>query len=108
MVADTNDLGGGNGQPHNPNFRPACAAVGEKAVVVFTPQPDITAYEMAKSTEILLYGFAVLIRAAPPEIVDLLYDLLDEPVKRHWTRQEKSQLAVAQKPQGLHLPPGMG
>ena len=93
--------GDSTGLPH-----PRCAAPGEKHVYVFVPQPEITADEMAASSELLMYGIAVAIKAAPRQACDILYAGMDAAVRRHWQVQDMSQIAAAQKSKALYVPPG--
>ena len=102
---------GGNGQPQ-PIQHPAiprCGCRGKSRVYIFVPQEDITPRELAASMEMLLFGLAAVIKIAPVEFSDLLYESMEDGVKRHWVANEITQgpqIAVAQKPKGLHLPPG--
>lgn len=96
-------------QPRQPIAVPKCGARGEKRAFLFVPQSDITAPELAAATEILIFGFAVMIRAAPPQLVDQLYDALDAQAKRHWLANDLPQVVAVQKSNnkgGLRLPPG--
>jgi hypothetical protein len=93
---------------------PKCGARGRRHTYLFVPEPDITAAELAAAMEILLFGFAGMLHAAPPELVDRLWNAMDEHGRRHWKCQELPQIAVPtgkmkSKPNGhggLHLPPG--
>jgi len=102
MVSNSSD---GDGRPPTPQ-RPRCGAIGQKHLHIFVPQPGITTDELAASVELLSFGVGVMIRAVPPEVCDKLYEAMDEGTSRHWVVQEISQVAMAQKPKGLHLPPG--
>jgi len=89
-------------------LHPRCGARGEKCVYVFVPQPDITAHELALSLELLFFGIGVCMNASPPQACDIVYGNMEEGARRHWRVQKISEIAVAKKPSGLHLPPGVG
>ena len=95
--------------PMPPLPKPCCSARGARRVYVFVPHDDITTKELTAATEIVMFGFAAMLNAAPVEFVDRLYDTLDEQGRRHWQVKELGQVVVpkgtAGKP-GLHLPPG--
>lgn len=97
----------GNGQPLRPAIK--CGARGRKRAYLFYYQPDITPAELAASTELIMFGFASMIRAATPETVDILYDALSAETKRHWKVAEikqQPQVVGVQQAKRLHLPPG--
>ncbi len=95
---------GGNNDavPH-----PRCAAMGEKHAYIFMPQMDITAAELALSMELVMYGIAIMMKAAPPAMCDTLFAGMDTRTRLHWQVKELSEVAVAKKKSpGIYLPPG--
>lgn len=95
----------GNGQAKGPPH-PRCAAPGQKHIYVFMPQPDITVGELAESMELAMFGLATMVGASTMQICDLAFAVMQKETRRHWLVQDKPKVAVAQKPNRLHLPPG--
>ncbi len=97
--------GDANGNGHPP--RPRCGAIGPKRMYIFVPQPDISVSELADALEILMFGMAGMLQAVPQDMVDHLYDGLSDGSKRHWQTRDMSEIAIAKRHGGLHLPPGV-
>lgn len=85
-------------QPNNDNHKPQerirLAIHGHNARFVWTPQPDITASELAEALVLLQLGPGVALGAIPPQAINVAYNQLPDDAKRHFVVQQSSGIIL--------------
>ena len=81
--------------------RPAVVIVGKKRIYAYNPTSDINVQELAQAVILMQFAPLVLMRVAPPEVVDVTYEQFSEEVKRHFAVKEIGSIVVP--PQGSSI-----
>jgi hypothetical protein len=82
----------GNGEQTGPKIQ--VAFPGQSSEYTFVPLDDITASELASALVLLHASIPVMLRLAPPKLVDVAYEQLPDDAKRHFQRRVLSGIVI--------------